>query len=156
VYEKILVPLDGSELAECVLPHVENLAKDKKAVKVVLVRVVEPKIMPYSEYDTGVIATEIMKEEELEKVSAREYLEKVATNLTKSGIQTETHMLSGNAAEELINFIDKNGIKLVVIATHGRSGVNRWIWGSTTDRILHHVSVPIFVIRAPGCIEGMK
>lgn len=156
MYDKILVPLDGSELAECVLPHVENLAKYKRVNKVVLVQVVEPIVIPFSEYDAGFIADQIADAEKTEKATAGEYLEKIANKMESSGIKTETHVLFGNAAEMLVDFINKNGTELVVIATHGRSGVKRWIWGSTTDRILHHICVPIFVIRAPGCVPGIK
>jgi len=63
--------------------------------------------------------------------------------------------LFGRVVEELANFAEKNQIDLIIIATHGRSGVSRWVWGSVADRILRSSCVPVLMVRAPGCVAGI-
>jgi nucleotide-binding universal stress UspA family protein len=146
MYQKILVPLDGSELAECVLPHVEAMAGGCKVKDVVLARVVEPFRQPSgSDY---AIDSQSM-------AGADQYLKQVKTKMKLSGSTVATEILRGNPASELADYAAKNGVDLIVIATHGRSGVSRWVWGSVADRILRSACVPVLMVRAPGCFPGI-
>jgi nucleotide-binding universal stress UspA family protein len=157
MYKKIMVPLDGSELAECVLPHVETIARGCGTAQVVLIQAVEPLSIPYGREISQLKSIEQATAfESHNRVEAETYLKSVADNLNASGIKTSIEVLHGKAAEAMSDYVTKNGIDLVVIATHGRSGVSRWVWGSVADRLLRSVCVPVLMIRAPGCIPGLK
>ena len=151
MYQHIMVPLDGSELAECVLSHVETIATGCAVTKVTLVRVVSPLHLH------GGVESRFSPEERkhLEEDSinvAREYLDKLVKKLKEKGIAAESEVLyGGHVVDELVNYADKNEVDLIVIATHGRSGVSRWVWGSVTDRILRTAPMPVLIVRAPGC-----
>jgi nucleotide-binding universal stress UspA family protein len=154
MYSTILVPLDGSKLAECVLPHVETLVKGPQAKKVIFARVVEPFHPPTSDY--------VINEETRQKVDkehkeyAGKYLKDIVGHIKyEGGVRVETHVLYGNVAEALAEFAQKNGADIIVIATHGRSGVSKWVWGGVADRILRSSCVPVLMVRAPGCVPGI-
>ena len=154
MYQHIMVPLDGSELAECVLPHVRTIVEGCNVVKVTLVRVIEPF------HIRGGIEVRIPPEErqKLEEHSidhAREYLEKIAESLREEGVAAQSEVLHGDVVDKLIEYANTNGVDLIIISTHGRSGIGRWVWGSVTDRILRASCVPITMIRAPGCVAGI-
>ncbi|MBM2824633.1 MAG: UspA domain protein [Dehalococcoidales bacterium] len=152
MYKKIMVPLDGSKLAECVLPHVETIAKGCDVPEVLLVQVVEPIAIPYGRETAEIASMEQLKAFEIHnKVEAEKYLQEIVTQLSKAGVNARANVTFGKAAEALGEFTTRNEIDLIVIATHGRSGINRWVWGSVTDRLIRSVSVPVLIVRAPGC-----
>jgi nucleotide-binding universal stress UspA family protein len=159
MYQKILVPLDGSELAECVLPHVEAIASGCKVGKIILVRVIEPFELPasreYDIYSREELVEEWQRAELEDRVAAENYLTQIAPRLRKEGRDVRSEVLSGKVAETLANYAGENGIDLVLIATHGRSGIGRWVWGSTADRLLRSSCVPVLMVRAPGCVPGI-
>jgi nucleotide-binding universal stress UspA family protein len=68
---------------------------------------------------------------------------------------TDYEVLEGKVAETLADWVEKNNVDLIIIASHGRSGISRWMMGSVADRILHSVCAPVLMIRAPGCIPGI-
>lgn len=158
MYKNILVPLDGSELAECVLPHVETIAKGCGVVTVTFVRVVEPVRVPITTNEE--YATFTARDwEELEsalKTSAVNYFKKLTSQVKYDGVDIKTEILDGGRAADVIaDYATKNKTDLIVIATHGRSGVSRWVWGSVADRILRSACVPVLMVRAPGCYPGI-
>jgi nucleotide-binding universal stress UspA family protein len=163
MYQKIMVPLDGSELAECVLPHVATIARGcNVAPRIDFVRVVEPPAAPYGTLtDGGSVYTAEQFErdrqniEKFQEQEADAYLKKIASENKFENAIVNTVVLTGHAGETLAEYAEKNGIDLIVIASHGRSGIKRWIWGSTTDKILRSACVPVFTIRAPGCVAGV-
>ena len=61
----------------------------------------------------------------------------------------------GRAADRLVDFSEKNDIDLIVMASHGRSGVSRWAYGSVADKVFRASCVPVLMVRAPGCISGI-
>ncbi len=155
MYKKILVPLDGSELAECVLPHVESIAKGGGTEEIVFIRVVVP-FRPVVVGDMG--EGYVFKEEEVKRIdastqrSAKEYLAQLAKRFKVTGTKITPVVVTGEAAAgSLADYATKNRVDLIVIATHGRSGVSRWVWGNVADKILRSTSVPVLVVRAPGC-----
>jgi nucleotide-binding universal stress UspA family protein len=151
VYKHIMVPLDGSELAECVIPHVIAVAAGCNVPKVTLVRVVTPLKIYGTEMD-GSISPQITAKIESESMAlARAYLDKKAQELRKSGIEVAAEVMFGNVLEAMMDFAEKGGVDLIIIATHGRSGVSRWVWGSVADRILRSAKVPVLMIRPQGC-----
>jgi nucleotide-binding universal stress UspA family protein len=145
MYQKMLVPLDGSELAECVLPHVKAIAAGCGIGQVVLLKVVEP---PLAEINDEVIRKAGVK-------AAEDYLAKIQTKLNKEGLAVETKVLTGLPAETIIDFAQRNKVDLVALATHGRSGISRWIFGSVADRLVRSSSAPVLLIRPKGCESGI-
>ncbi len=151
MYQKIMAPLDGSELAECVLPHIESIAKGCSVKSVVLVSVVDPATFPSS----GVYEHERIRIESHYKSASGQYLRQVASRLEYDGADLETEVIVGKAPESLAEYAEKNDVDLIIIATHGRSGISRWAWGSVADRILRSACVPVLMVRAPGCVPGI-
>jgi nucleotide-binding universal stress UspA family protein len=154
MYQKIMVPFDGSEMAECVLPHVEAIATGCQLPDVIFARVVEPVYMP-----TGGVY--IVRDEDLQqmylghKAEAERYLQQLVSRLQYKGVNLRTEVIEGKATESLAEYAEKNDVDLIIIATHGRSGVSRWAWGSIADRILRSACVPVLMVRAPGCAPGI-
>ncbi len=164
MYEKILVPLDGSKLAECVIPHIQAMAANGVTKEIYLVQVIEPyQKPPFTDYifEEGKVK-KVIEEEQIKKIeaayktAAEEYLKKIARELNYENVKINYQvMVHSSVAESLAEFVDKNQIDLIVIATHGRSGVSRWVWGSVADRILRSSCVPVLMVRAPGCVPGI-
>ncbi len=153
MYQKILVPLDGSELAECVLPHVEVLARGCQAKSVVFIRMVEPFHQPTGDYVMD--PDQVKKIESEHKRAAEAYLQKISAKVSLAGAVVRTEVMSGRPAEVLADYAAKNQVDLIVIATHGRSGVSKWVWGSVADRTLRSACAPVLMVRAPGCVAGI-
>jgi len=140
----VIVPLDGSPLAELALPHVTAMAKEMN-LEVVLVR-------------TFSIATEAYTGEgympdiegllESLKDEAKDYLEKKVRQLSGDGVKNVSYVLAeGEAAGKIIDLARETPDNLVAMCTHGRSGVGRWVLGSVTDRVVRHCGDPVLVIR---------
>jgi len=149
----LLVPLDGSKLAESVLPHVEALAKQggPDLIDVVLLRVCEPPVI-LSDYPEAIMPDKWEEHIEKEMTKTRGvcgvYLSDVEKRLQEAGISVRTEVLVGNAADEIINYASKTRHNLIIIATHGRSGVSRWAYGSVAEKILLGVPSPILVVKS--------
>ena len=157
MYQKIIVPLDGSELAECVLPHVSTVVKGcDRSAEVLFVQAVKPLTIPYGRGEAKVTSIEQLQEFEVHnQTDAEKYLGEIVARFRKEGVNARAEVIHGRAAEEIGEFISKNDADLVIIASHGRSGVSRLLWGSVTDRLLHSVCVPVLVVRAPGCVPNL-
>ena len=155
MYKNILVPLDGSELSECVLPHVESIAKGCSVQNVVFLRIVEPFHMPSGYYDPGFSTEDIKRVDSENKASAENYLGQLVNRTKYDGVAVQSEVIMGKAAESIAEYATKNDVDLITIATHGRSGVSRWVWGSVADRILRSACVPVLMVRAPGCVPGI-
>ncbi len=154
MYQTILAPLDGSKLAECVLPHVETLVKGAQAQRVIFARVVEPFRPPTSDYIFD--DAQIKKIDSEHRAESERYLKGIVGQAKYgSGVRVETVVLTGNAADVLAEYANKNGAEIIVIATHGRSGISKWVWGGVADRILRSSCVPVLMVRAPGCVPGI-
>ena len=158
MYNKIMVPLDGSELAECALPHVEAITTGCKITNVVFVRVVEPIQLPArlpAQGELGFQEKDRREIDEQRNITAEAYLEKIVQKTALGGAAASYEVLAGNVSETLANWAEQNDVDLIIIASHGRSGVSRWVMGSVADRILRYVCVPIMMIRAPGCTPSI-
>lgn len=154
MYKKIMIPLDGSELAECVLPHLEGLIAACHVTNVVFVRVVGP--AEVSSYGELAFSPKILEEiESARKSEAQDYLNQLVNRLKHEGTEIHSEVLVGSVADCLADYTKKNDIDLILIATHGRSGVTRWVRGSVADRILRSSNVPVLMVRAPGTEGGI-
>jgi nucleotide-binding universal stress UspA family protein len=150
-----LVPLSSSDISATALPHAETLAKGKSNVptNVVLLEVCEPPSVPtyYSPEFTGVpLNWGKFAEEELarSKQAAAEQLAKVEKQFKDTGItNVNSIILSGKAADEIINYANKNPFTVVVMATHGRSGFSRLVYGSVAESVLFGITNPLVMIR---------
>jgi nucleotide-binding universal stress UspA family protein len=153
MYNKIMVPLDGSELAECVLPHLDAFIKGFHLSDVILVRVVEPEILYHGDYpiDPEVLAK---RGSEMESI-AKDYLDNIVNRLKYEGTALHAEVIVGRVMESLADYAMNNEIDLFIIATHGYSGVTRWVRGSVADKILRSANVPVLMVRAPGTKGGI-
>ena len=154
MYQKIMVPLDGSELAECVLPHVEAIARACKVKDVIFVRVVEP-LHLHGGVESGFSPEERRRLDEKGMNTARNYLNQVISRGKYNEIGARPEVLLGKVTDTLADYAEKNGLDLIIIATHGHSGISRWVWGGVADRLLRSACVPILMVRVPGCIPGI-
>jgi len=147
-----MVPLDGSELAECVLPHVEAFISQCQIRTIVFVRVLEA-ITPAVAGEYAINVDDLESREENRKASAEEYLKQIMKQMVPGETGLEKEVLIGRPADRLADYADQNDVDLILMATHGRSGVSRWVRGSVADRILRGASVPVLMVRAPGITE---
>lgn len=144
----ILVALDGSHESEAVLPHVEELAPPVGAA-VTLLQVVAPQHytvvgesiapVPYADQELATV-----------KAGAERYLQYIATRLRDSGVSATSIIRIGSPPQEIIDYADEMKAGLVAMATHGRSGVSRWAFGSVADRVLHGGHAPLLLVRTPA------
>jgi nucleotide-binding universal stress UspA family protein len=144
MYEKILVPLDGSELAEGVLPWVCSLVACTGA-EVTLLRVIT-----YPHYDYLMAdPTLVVAVRENMETEAQEYLDRVTDELHAQGLQVKTHLSasSGPVADTIIDYAEGAGIQLIAMSTHGRTGPARWFLGSVADRVVRGARCPVLMFR---------
>jgi nucleotide-binding universal stress UspA family protein len=150
MFERILVCLDGSKLAEQIMPYATEEAIRFQG-KLVLLQVVQEPIAfsPGFPGEAPVpIETNTMVEGTKEALSrARAYLAKLAAPLGKRGIQVETVAIPGRAGEAILDYANTNSINLITIATHGRGGLRRVVFGSVADYVLRESGLPVLVIR---------
>ncbi len=146
MYKRIMIPLDGSQVAECVLPHAETFLKNGLVETAVLIRILEPLPIPMFEAGVNVEYMEnVLKNNERQ---ALEYLQKIADGLSKYGVSIKCEVLEGPIADTLASYAEDNKVDLILVATHGRSGIGRWVMGSVADRILRSSRVPVFMVNA--------
>jgi nucleotide-binding universal stress UspA family protein len=160
MYNKILVPLDGSQLAECSLAHVKAVATGCGVAEVVLLTVTQdiiPSLMPWTSSQEQVNNTIAETNKNLEMVhkKASEYLQKVGEDLKHSGLTVQMEVIEAighrDPAELILDYAEKNKVDLIVIATHGRSGITRWAFGSEAENIVRHSKIPVLTITPAGC-----
>ncbi|MCL0034691.1 universal stress protein [Dehalococcoidia bacterium] len=149
MFTKILVPLDGSELAEHILQYVRAVATGCNVSGVILLRIVEPLEAAYSE-----IGADWRREwEERIKAEAEDYISKMADNLKKEGVAAEGVVALGRPADGILEYTKNNQVDLIVMSTHGRSGPSRWLFGSVAERVLRHSTAPVLVAAPPAFRE---
>jgi len=176
MYKKIIVPLDGSKLAECVLPHIENIARGSGLEEVILITVTERvaglmlkdapgKLSANSEEFQPAVAfadrpysgrhAEIDPSLKIPVVTGKmlkqgqRYLARVAEQMAKKGIPMGITVLMGEAAEQIVDFAGREKADLIIMASHGRSGFSRWAMGSVAEKVFHGSNVPILLVKAP-------
>lgn len=145
MYRHILVPLDGSALAEQVLPHVHALAANEGTTKITLLRAVPPIFTTSVDY-SGMLATTTEAITQMEQ-EALDYLQHVAKQFESEGYEVHTEISSLPPAEAIIEYAENHNVDLIVIATHGRSGLSRWVFGSVTQKVVQVAPTPVLVIR---------
>jgi nucleotide-binding universal stress UspA family protein len=146
MFKRILVPLDGSKRAETILPHVEDLAHRYVKSQVVLLQVVEPipatidMAGPVPPLDPRVI-DRIYK-------NAQNYLERLQARLRKKGIQAHVHVLLGPVVATIVDLAVREKVDLIALASHGRSGLPAFFYGSVAAGVLHRTDRPLLIVRS--------
>ncbi|NLA40502.1 MAG: universal stress protein [Smithella sp.] len=159
MYKKILVPLDGSELAEYALPHIKKLAQYGFSPEITLLKVFWVDYPEFRNLQGYPGYVELRKGAENE---ARQYLSNIKENLYTEGINTDIALLEGNRPASLISdYAQNNEIDLIVIATRGYTGrigpdrgSGKKLMGSVAIKVLHEACVPVLLIRTESCLEG--
>lgn len=145
MYRTILVPLDGSGVSEQALPHAVNLARGQDA-ELWLLRVVEPWEPVVVDRDAlGYQRGDVL---ETERGLAEAYLEGCREHLTEQGIPVKAFLKIGPVAATLMEFAEEHRPDLIVVSSHGRSGISRWACGSVAEKVLRHAPCAVMVIRA--------
>jgi nucleotide-binding universal stress UspA family protein len=151
----ILVPLDGSTLAESALPEAKRILAANG--QITLVSAVEMPQTPLYSFDVPMTIAAASREtiEELFK-HMHEYLEKVATDLRLEGYQVHPVTSMGDPATVIMETAQKKHVDAIVICTHGRSGISRWLFGSVTNKVLGGALCPIYVVPNLRKVEPEK
>ncbi len=143
----LLVPLDGSTLAESILPQAETVARGL-GLRVILLQAVpsvsDLHLGPDSDYYP--YPSEILDQAQ---AAAEEYLRSVAQGLSGRGLQVETRLLHGRPAAAIIDLAQETPDSVIAMSTHGRSGLTRWLLGSVADKVVRSSSRPVLLVRQP-------
>jgi len=154
VFKRVMVPLDGSPLATQALPLAADLAERARA-ELLLMQAVEasieayPAIAPLGRPD--LMPSEVLR---LLRVRAGQQLDVQAALLRDRGLSVTMHVVNGHAAEAIIDEATRQSVDLLVIATHGYSGLKRWALGSVTDKVLHAATTPLLLVRASATTQN--
>ena len=142
MYKRILLPLDGSPLAERALPHAIAQARHSQA-ELILLRVIGPL--------THVRGLSLAAHERVRQQAttwAREYLARIAADVQQQGIPGRAVIVDGRPHVEIAQFAETNWADLIVMSTRGHSGLSRWLMGSVADRVVRGATVPVLLVRA--------
>jgi nucleotide-binding universal stress UspA family protein len=142
MYKKILVPLDGSPLAEAVLPHAQALAKSEGA-EIILLRV---PVLPNTAFlaRDPALASMILKDMEQE---TEEYMKAEVTKLKENGSKVKGITREGLVPDTILEVAEETHADVIAMSTHGYSGVQRWLMGSVADKVVHHSPIPVMLIH---------
>lgn len=138
MFERVLIPLDGSPLAEAILPLLKPLIRRVEA-EVILVQVAQYPAVPGA---SGYVPLVEFEE------PAREYIRGRVAGLSEEGIRARGVVRVGPAADGILDAVEAEGASMIALTTHGRSGVSRWVMGSVTERVVRSSPVPVLAIRS--------
>lgn len=144
MYKRLLVPLDGSELAEAALEHAEQLARQFQAELILLRAVVSPYAIVAPDL---VLASSAPDMREIAN-SAENYLKSIASELVATGIEARTVICEGPVAEAILDHAHALDVDCIIMSTHGRGGISRWVYGSVAERVLQGAGCPVLLIRS--------
>jgi nucleotide-binding universal stress UspA family protein len=143
MYKRVLVPLDGSELAEVVFVYAKELA-GRLGLDLVLLHIYSPD----EAASVPMRRAYVERAAEIIKRQSEEAREKAGIKPGVKAVNVRGELAPGYPAEEILRYADENGIDLILMATHGRSGIKRWTMGSVADKVLRASKVPVWLIRA--------
>jgi nucleotide-binding universal stress UspA family protein len=143
MYRRILVPLDGSKVAEGVLPHAKSLAYSEGAELILLTVAANP-TLDFAFSDPGLAQSAVEEQEERSK----KYMSKIESDLQAAGFKTSTLLRIGSIAEVILEVAEELAVDVIAMSTHGRTGPARWLLGSIAERVVHNSKVPVLLIRA--------
>ncbi len=153
-FRTILVPLDGSPLSEKALSPAARIAASMaqqagagEAVKLVLLRVVSP---------VALVAADPMLYDELTRMGSDEaqaYVNTARESVDAGGATVESSVIVGSPADAIVHYAAENGVDLILMSSHGRTGSSRWVYGSVAEKVLHHAPCATVIIRAHVAVE---
>ena len=147
MYKKILVPLDGSKLAEAILPHVGELAHRFDA-NIIFLMIIEP-IKVYGSIDSYVPSYETLQHHHNMAVNkAKTYLQSLAEEFHEKSISARTIVEEGPIVSTIIEVANRETVDLIAMASHGRTGLSHVFYGSVAAGVLHRIDRPLLLIRA--------
>jgi nucleotide-binding universal stress UspA family protein len=149
MYCKILVPLDGSSLAELALPHAEALAQRFES-ELLLVRACPPISVPVEFYTFGEEIADNDYNRDLQAQAekrAEAYLRSLQEKLQLKNIKSGYFVLPGSIPEAILDIAETEEVDLIMMCTHGHSGLSRWVYGSVAAKVLQAAPCPVFLIR---------
>jgi nucleotide-binding universal stress UspA family protein len=146
-YKRVLVALDGSTACEAVLHFLMEIAGPLD-MTVMLLHVLEPITPPVT--DGAVVFDDV----EARRDQAEEYLAPISAALRSQGVNTSWAIRRGRPAEEILAAAQEGGADLIAMATHGRTGIGRLLFGSVAEAVLRRAPVPVFMIREPHTVEA--
>jgi len=142
MYKKILVPLDGSPLAEMAIPHAEALAKSEHA-EIIILRVVATPASEFLTDDPNITSLIIQN---IEKETASYVHDKVAM-LEKENLRVTGITRGGSVPDIILDVADETYADVITMSTHGRTGLSCWLMGSVADKVVHHAHIPVMLIH---------
>lgn len=145
MYRKILVPLDGSKVAEGVLPHAKLLAYSEGAELILLTVGANP-ALDFVFSDPGLAQEAVQEQEE----RSQKYISEIENELKSAGFKTSTILRVGSVAEVILGVAEEMQVDVIAMSTHGRTGPARWLLGSIAERVVHNSKIPVLMIRATG------
>ena len=148
MYKRVLATLDGSANAECALPYAEDLAK-KYGAEVTLLSVAEPLTVKDDELYIAAAERQLEAAQQILSTNLRGYLSQKEKELKDKGLEVRSVLLSGKAADQIVDYASKEGFDLVIMATHGRSGIAKWAYGSVADKVLRGATNHTMLVRCP-------
>jgi nucleotide-binding universal stress UspA family protein len=150
MFKHVLIPLDGSEVAEKALEYARHIT-DSDGGRITLLTALDvPEYPPAMYYPAGVATYEINQQTMNEQVipQAREYLMRIAESLTEAGYTTQIEAIIGEPALTIVEHAEKHDVDVIVMSTHGRTGFSRWLFGSVALKVLGSASCPVFIVPA--------
>jgi nucleotide-binding universal stress UspA family protein len=147
MYSKILVALDGSPLAEKGLENAIATAKQNPGSKLVLLIILQASALGEGiSYGSGAFEQLQSQINQVSEEASRKYMDNLVTKFKGEGINMQVEIGWGNAAEGIVNYVEKNAVDLIVITTHGRSGLGKFFLGSVASKVISTSPVPVLVI----------
>jgi nucleotide-binding universal stress UspA family protein len=144
MFQRVLVPLDGSKLAECALPYVRDLAQGGFVGEILLLNVVEIPATWLEGIDYIAIKNTNLRQ-------STKYLTELQTQLTAEGLTVKVEVLEGMTTQTIVDYARGKGVDLIVIGTHGYTGMKKLMFGSVALRVLHDSHCPVLLIRPESC-----
>lgn len=142
--ERILVPLDGSELGQAALPYAEMLTL-KTGAALDLLHIISPPGAIEASLLTG---PDWIKLIQVLQKAGEEYLKEVIQQLAERGIKATYEVMTGEPADKIVQYAEEKKASLIAMSTHGRTGLARWVMGSVADKVVHGASMPVWLVRS--------
>ncbi|MBN1855679.1 MAG: universal stress protein [Dehalococcoidia bacterium] len=145
MFKKILLCLDGSSLAEQMIPYATSIAQSYSS-SLVLVQVVN---VPSALAAASAQGAESVVEDEMRRLAftSQTYLDQLAERLREQGIATEAVTIQGSPGNTIVEYATANEIDLIAIATHGRKNIGRLVFGSVADHVIRHTCIPVITVN---------
>ena len=165
MYKRILVPLDGSNLAECSLEHVKAIATGCNVPEIVLLQVLHPihSMQPikyeglygqgYKDFSPDFLTKSWAQWEG----EAKNYLSELSDRLKKENLSVETALITDeDTAGTILDYAKDNSVDLIIMSSHGRSGLSRWLMGSVAEKVVRNSRVPVLMVSSPACLVSRQ